>query len=79
MKAETHLNQEGRHILIEVKYPLLLTRSLAEEMTGMEGQYLDQLRKLNLVKVYKTVGGHFRFHRDSLINHINTNLQYGHK
>ena len=79
MKAETHSKPEDRQILIEGRYPLLLTRSLAEEMTGMEGQYLDQLRKLGLVKVYKTIGGHFRFHRDSLIHHINHNLQYGHE
>lgn len=77
MKEETHINQEGKRTLIEGNYPLLLTRALAEKMTGMEGQYLDRLRKLKLVRVYKTVGGHYRFHRDSLINHIQSNLEYG--
>jgi hypothetical protein len=46
-------------------------------MTGLEGQYLDSLRKSGTVKVYKTKGGHYRFYRDSLITHINENLKYG--
>lgn len=77
MKEQTLLEPEENRILIDAKYPLLLTRSMAESMTGLEGQYLDMLRKKGDIKVYKTFGGHFRFHRDSLINHINNNLVNG--
>lgn len=77
MKAKTHLKQEAHPTPIKSMYPLLLTRSLAETMTGLEGQYLDSLRKSGLVSVYRTKGGHYRFHRDSLINHINQNLTNG--
>jgi hypothetical protein len=77
MKEITHLKPEAQHIPTESMYPLLLTRSMAETMTGLEGQYLDSLRKSGTVKVYKTKGGHYRFYRDSLITHINENLKYG--
>ena len=43
-------------------------------MTGLDTQYLDKLRKAGKVTVYKTSGGQHRFYRDSLINHIKTNL-----
>ena len=77
MKETIHLKPEVQPIPTESIYPLLLTRSMAETMTGLEGQYLDSLRKSGAVKVYKTKGGHYRFYRDSLITHINDNLKYG--
>jgi hypothetical protein len=77
MKETTHLKPEVQLTPTETIYPLLLTRSIAESMTGLEGQYLDSLRKSGAVKVYKTKGGHYRFYRDSLITHINENLKYG--
>jgi hypothetical protein len=79
MKETIHSKQEEALTPIESMFPLLLTRSMAENMTGLEGQYLDSLRKSGKVMVYKTKGGHYRFHRDSLITHINENLIYGRK
>ncbi len=46
-------------------------------MTGFNKQYLDKLRKTNEVAVYVTKGGHHKFYRDSLIEHINKNLKNG--
>jgi len=77
MKEAVFSKPVENRILIDAKYPLLLTRSMAEAMTGLEGQYLDMLRKKGHIKIYKTFGGHFRFHRDSLITHINNNLFNG--
>lgn len=59
------------------KYPILLSKAEASEMTGLNKQYLDKLRKENQVAVYKTKGGHHKFYRDSLIQHINKNLKNG--
>lgn len=77
MKETQHLKPEVKPTLIEAKFPLLLTRSLAERMTGLNGQYLDYLRKSKAVRVYVTKGRQFRFYRDDLINHINTNIKNG--
>jgi hypothetical protein len=60
-----------------VKYPMLLSKAEASSMTGFNKQYLDKLRKTNEVAVYVTKGGHHKFYRDSLIEHINKNLKNG--
>ena len=77
MKENLHLKPEASPTLIEAKYPLLLTRSMAESMSGFNGQYLDLLRKSGVLRVYKTKGGQFRFYRDDIIQHINNNLTNG--
>lgn len=59
------------------KYPILLSKAEASEMTGFNKQYLDKLRKTGDVTVYVTKGGHYKFYRDSLIEHINNNLKNG--
>jgi hypothetical protein len=77
MKENLHLKQEDKPTLIDARYPLLLTRSMASSMSGFNGQYLDYLRKSGSVRVYMTKGGQFRFYRDDLINHIKNNLTNG--
>lgn len=77
MKENLHLKPEEKPTLIDAKYPLLLTRSMAESMSGFNGQYLDFLRKSGVLKVYKTKGGQFRFYRDDIITHIKQNLTNG--
>lgn len=59
------------------KYPILLSKAEASEMTGLNKQYLDKLRKSNDVAVYVTKGGHHKFYRDSLIEHIKNNIKNG--
>jgi hypothetical protein len=61
------------------RYPILLSKAEAAEMTGLNKQYLDKLRKTNEVAVYVTKGGHHKFYRDSLIEHINKNIKNGTK
>jgi hypothetical protein len=57
-------------------YPIVLSRSLAEEMTGIDVRELDILRKKGLVRCFKTIGGQYRFHKQSLIQYIEAKSQY---
>jgi hypothetical protein len=75
----TPTNPEETRFLTNLKWPILLTKNMASEMTGLDAQYLDKLRKLGLVKVYRTLGGQNRFHRDSLVRHIERNLTHGNR
>lgn len=54
-------------------YPMLLSRSLAERLTGIDVRELDSLRKQGLVKCFRTLGGQYRFHKSSLLQYIETN------
>jgi hypothetical protein len=65
--VDIHIDTEG--------VPLLLTRSEAWRFSGLDENYLDRLRRCGDLKTYKTKGGHHRFFRDDLINHIKTNAQ----
>lgn len=51
-------------------YPIVLSRSLAEDLTGIDVRELDNLRKKGLVRCFKTLGGQYRFHKASLIEYI---------
>lgn len=64
--------QGGRFILMRnpEDYPILLSRSLAEEMTGINVRELDKLRKSGSIRCYTTLGGQSRFHKDSLLQYI---------
>ncbi len=53
--------------------PPLLSRKAASQLTGLSVRYLDRLRKDGTLRTYKTKGGHHRFYRDELIEHINLN------
>lgn len=55
-------------------YPLLLSRSMAEQLTGIDVRELDKLRKTGVVRCYTTIGGQHRFHKDSLLQYIETNI-----
>jgi hypothetical protein len=57
-------------------YPIVLSRSLAEEMTGIDVRELDNLRKKGLVRCFKTLGGQYRFHKLSLIQYIESKSNY---
>lgn len=54
-------------------YPMLLSRSMAEELTGIDVRELDKLRKTGQVRCYTTIGGQYRFHKSSLLQYIETN------
>ena len=56
-------------------YPILLSRSLAEQLTGIDVRELDKLRKLGIIRCYTTLGGQHRFHKDSLLQYIETQSQ----
>ena len=51
-------------------YPMLLSRSAAEELTGIDVRELDKLRKLGILRCYTTLGGQYRFHKTSLLTYI---------
>jgi hypothetical protein len=67
LEADIHINTDG--------VPLLLSRSEAWRFSGLDELYLDKLRKTGVLKTYKTTGGHHRFFRDDLINHIIQNAK----
>ena len=50
--------------------PPLLSRKAASQLTGLSVRYLDRLRKDGTLRTYVTKGGHHRFYRDELIQHI---------
>lgn len=54
------------------EYPILLSRSLAEQLTGIDVRELDKLRKNGIIRCYKTLGGQHRFHKSSLLQYIET-------
>lgn len=58
-------------------YPMLLSRSAAERMTGIDVRELDKLRKSGTLRCYITLGGQYRFHKASLLQYIESksNLQ----
>ncbi len=51
-------------------YPILLSRSMAEHLTGIDVRELDKLRKTGQVRCYTTIGGQHRFHKSSLLLYI---------
>lgn len=51
-------------------YPILLSRSSAERLTGIDVRELDKLRKTGQVRCYTTIGGQHRFHKASLLQYI---------
>lgn len=51
-------------------YPMLLSRSSAERLTGIDVRELDKLRKSGILRCYTTLGGQFRFHKASLLQYI---------
>lgn len=57
-------------------YPMLLSRSLAEKMTGIDVRELDALRKQGLVRCFRTIGGQFRFHKTSLMQYIEAHSHF---
>ena len=67
LEVDIHIDTEG--------VPLLLTRSEAWRFSGLDENYLDRLRRSGDLKTYKTKGGHHRFFRDDLINHIIKNAK----
>lgn len=54
-------------------YPMLLSRSMAERLTGIDVRELDKLRKTGQVRCYTTIGGQHRFHKSSLLQYIESN------
>lgn len=62
-------------------YPMLLSRSSAERLTGIDVRELDKLRKSGILRCYTTLGGQFRFHKASLLQYIEskTNPQCSHE
>jgi hypothetical protein len=52
------------------EYPMLLSRSSAERLTGIDVRELDKLRKSGILRCYTTLGGQFRFHKSSLLSYI---------
>ena len=51
-------------------YPILLSRSVAEQLTGIDVRELDKLRKNGIIRCYNTLGGQYRFHKSSLLQYI---------
>jgi hypothetical protein len=51
-------------------YPMLLSRSAAKRMTGIDVRELDKLRKNGIIRCYTTLGGQHRFHKASLLQYI---------
>lgn len=51
-------------------YPMLLSRSMAERLTGIDVRELDKLRKSGQIRCYTTLGGQYRFHKSSLLQYI---------
>ena len=52
------------------EYPMLLSRTMAEQLTGIDVRELDKLRKLGILRCYTTIGGQHRFHKTSLLAYI---------
>jgi hypothetical protein len=52
------------------EYPMLLSRSMAERLTGIDVRELDKLRKSGSIRCYTTLGGQHRFHKASLLSYI---------
>ena len=52
------------------KLPLLLTLSQAAELTGLSRKYIQKLRRADVIKVYVTLGGRHKYHRDDLLRHV---------
>lgn len=51
-------------------YPMLLSRSAAKRLTGIDVRELDKLRKSGQIRCYTTLGGQHRFHKSSLLQYI---------
>lgn len=51
-------------------YPMLLSRSMSEQLTGIDVRELDKLRKSGILRCYTTLGGQHRFHKSSLLTYI---------
>jgi predicted site-specific integrase-resolvase len=52
------------------EYPMLLSRSAAKRMSGIDVRELDKLRKSGQIRCYTTLGGQHRFHKSSLLQYI---------
>ena len=56
------------------KWPPLLRREEAAEMTGAKPRYIDKLRLCGAIKTYKYVNGkNHLYYRDDLLNHFGLN------
>jgi predicted site-specific integrase-resolvase len=53
-------------------YPMLLSRSAAKRLSGIDVRELDKLRKTGQIRCYTTLGGQHRFHKSSLLQYIET-------
>jgi excisionase family DNA binding protein len=56
-------------------YPLLITRKQAAELTGLDEKYFDRLRRREVLRTYRTLGGLHRFYRDEVLEHIGANFK----
>ena len=56
-------------------YPMLLSRSAAKRLTGIDVRELDKLRKTGQIRCYTTLGGQHRFHKSSLLQYIESKTQ----
>jgi len=52
-----------------------MSRSEASRFTGLDENYLDRLRRAGKLKTYVTEGGHHRFFKEDLLNHILNNAK----
>ena len=58
------------------KWPPLLRREQAAEMTGAHPRYIDKLRKCGAVRTYQYVGGsRYMFYRDQLLEHFGLEIE----
>lgn len=57
------------------EYPMLLSRSAAKRLTGIDVRELDKLRKTGQIRCYTTLGGQHRFHKSSLLQYIESKTQ----
>lgn len=57
------------------EYPMLLSRSAAKRLTGIDVRELDKLRKTGQIRCYNTLGGQHRFHKSSLLQYIESKTQ----
>tara|TARA_Y100000310_G_scaffold340861_1_gene438079 strand:+ start:1498 stop:1677 length:180 start_codon:yes stop_codon:yes gene_type:complete len=52
------------------KLPILLTLTQAAELTGLTKKYIMKLRRADVIKVYTTLGGRHKYHREDLLRHV---------
>lgn len=52
------------------KLPLLLSLSEAAELTGLSTKYIAKLRRAEVIKTYRMLGGRHKYYRDDLLKHV---------